>query len=310
MSKVVDVLKRHLGSRIKGDATAKELNVLCPFHKGGTERTPSFRADTDRGLCYCNVCHQGWNLRQLLYALGLSKVQVDIELADLELAEQTQEKIPVVYIPDYVLGAYRACPTYMLKQGFRKDVLQEYEIGWDKQYKRVVFPIRDHLGRLVALYGRNSGEDIKQRYVVYKDELKGVVELVRVPLHHYLWGMDRLYALGTFGCIDELILVEGIKKALWLKQLGWDSVVALNGSRLSPEQHSILSRLNVNKLTLLLDNDDAGRRCISDVCDLYAGYVDILIPKYPAGKTQPDSLDGLELAEMLAEKGRRIVWTE
>jgi DNA primase len=107
-------------------------------------------------------------------------------------------------------------------------------------------------------------------------------------------------------CLPELIIVEGIKKALWLKQNGWFNVVALNGSVYSNAQHALLSRMGVEKLVLLLDDDKPGRTCTDLIASKFAGSTKLLVPKYPANKTQPDELQVFELINMLNQPGSKL----
>jgi len=292
--------------RIPATARGTEMDLCCPFHKGGLESHPSFRVNVVTGLSWCNVCKEGWNLKSLLIALGLSREEAEAEVDGAELSDPNLTEVEIEYLPNVLLSAYRKCPVGMLRAGFSKEVLQDYEIGWDRINKRIVFPIRDHIGRLVALQGRNTvGKDL--RYVTYKEELKEVVghELMHVKVHHFLWGLERLYATGFYGGLDYLVLVEGIKKALWLKQFGWDNVVSLNGSYMSDEQQKLISRLNIDKLVLMLDGDSAGKLGIARIAGVFGGIIPLAIPAYPEGKTQPDDLSVDELDEMLSAEGRR-----
>lgn len=309
MADVVTILTRHLGDRMPRSIRGDEVDLRCPFHKGGMEKSPSFRVNITTGLAFCHTCKQGWNLHTLLKALGLTHEQVSAELAGVELADPEGNKTPVVYLPDTLLAAYRSCPVALLREGFRKDVLEEYEVGWDRQRKRIVFPIRDHLGRLVALQGRNMDPAQRDRYTVYKEELEDVVgPITRVKLHQYVWGLDRLYVRGLYGTLEHLIVVEGVKKALWLKQLGWDATVSLNGSYLSDAQAELLGHMNVQTLVVLSDWDTAGRQCARRFVEVFGGLTNLLIPSYPEGKTQPDKLVADEVTVMLSEQGRRIPW--
>jgi len=187
-------------------------------------------------------------------------------------------------------------------------VLQEYEIGWDRIHRRVTFPVRDYTGRLVGILGRPV--DGRTRYIVYKDELKDVVpDYDGVKLSEHVWGLDRLYSAGFFGRLEELIIVEGVKKALWLIQHGWENTVCLYGSHFSDMQHALLSRLRVEKFVVMTDGDSPGRDCARHILDKM-GTRTVSVPEYPHPFTQPDELNVEEISGMVVMPARRIRWRQ
>lgn len=116
---------------------------------------------------------------------------------------------------------------------------------------RVMVPIRDADGRVIAFGGRIvEGED-PRKYINSRE----------TPLYrksHVLYGLD--VARGVLRSSGEAVLVEGYFDALALWEAGIENAVALCSTALTPEHLSRLERLGVESITLLLDGDEAGQK--------------------------------------------------
>jgi DNA primase len=134
----------------------------------------------------------------------------------------------------------------------------------------------------------------------------------RVEAKHHLWNLHRWYPSAFYGTIEELIIVEGIKKALWLIQMGWPHVVALNGKYMTQKQSDLLSRLKIQRRVILTDGDDAGRSAAREIARKLAGQGELSIPRYPEGITQPDDprLRVEDMTAMLSQRGGLFEWNE
>ena len=107
----------------------------------------------------------------------------------------------------------------------------------------LVFPILDHAGKVVHMYGRSISKTSK------------VPHLYLPGSHKSVWGRkaSRVY--------DEIILAECILDALSLVQAGVKNVQALYGTNGFTETHmAILKADRVKTIILALDNDPAGRK--------------------------------------------------
>jgi len=287
---VLEVLGRYYKGYIPEAYGRKEIQIRCPFHKDGRERRPSLCVNLENGLFFCHACGRGWSLMTFLIELGVDKGTAVEEVRDLDLGRVPAGEPETIVIPEWIIAGWkRKCPLALLEAGFSMDVLKEYEVGYDEERSRIVFPVRDHRGRLVAIQGRNLvGEP---RYKMYKEELEDILgfKIPHVPLKRCVWNLNRWYDRGFRGSIDELILVEGVKKALWLIQHGFQNTVSIFSSYMSDEQFSLLSRLSIKRVISLLDNDDAGKKGTKRVMDLFGCCA--VAPDWPDGVTQPDDLD-------------------
>jgi DNA primase len=121
---------------------------------------------------------------------------------------------------------------------------------------RIVFPIRRPDGELVAYAGRSLKEDDpagKYRFP------SGFVK------HHELFNIDRLVndeATRAIVAEGGIVVVKGFTDVLRLHQNGVPNAVALMGNDFGERQIEMLLEHNPSrKVTLFLDNDEAGNVC-------------------------------------------------
>ena len=108
---------------------------------------------------------------------------------------------------------------------------------------RVVIPIHDEQGQLVAYAGRSvDGREPRYRFPA---------GFGKSPV---LFNFHR--AAASVG--DRVIAVEGFFDCLRIRQAGWECVVALLGTELYEHQAELL-RARFSRVLLLLDGDEAGR---------------------------------------------------
>lgn len=255
-------------------SSSVNVAAYCPFHKGGKETKPSFYVycgpptnDKFPGASFCHTCNEGWSFTGLLKKLAVPNSLIDMVRTHIEgvtpKKRRSSPRFSWSVIPEAALGMYSYIPKSLLENGFSRDIIQEYEIGFDRTRKRVMFPIRNHRGELVALSGRTVNGDWP-RYKIYKKELSEIVSDYSFDKKSVLWGLEKFYDTMMYTDIDidmPVIVCEGFKAALWVVQSGYPYTVALLGSYLSREQEALLSRIT-NKVVLFLDNDSAGRKAM------------------------------------------------
>lgn len=276
------------------------LAAYCPFHKDGLERTPAFYVYTgpssqfrQTGTSFCHVCGEGWSLPALLRKLGMPNTTIANVQRYLESVRPVGKKkqevcFDVPVLPEAILGMFEFCPVSLVRAGFTKEVLQRYEIGFDRQRRRIIFPLRDHLGNLVGLSGRTVIDDYP-RYKIYKQELEEVYPHYELHKGRIVWGLNKFYEASFTSMVDPVVICEGFKAAMWVAQSGYPNVVALLGKSLSLEQQTLLTRVS-NRLVLFLDNDDAGKEATRVVSKQLRG-ADVRVADY--GTSSPISPDDL-----------------
>lgn len=276
------------------------LSAFCPFHKGGLEKTPAFYVYVgpssqfrQTGTSYCHVCGEGWALPALLRKLGMPNSTIANVQRYLESVKPTAKKkqglsFEVPVLPEAILGMFEFCPLSLVRAGFTEEVLQRYEIGFDRTRRRIIFPLRDHLGNLVGLSGRTVVDDYP-RYKIYKQELEEVHPHYELHKGRIVWGLNKFYEASRYHPVEPVVICEGFKAAMWVAQAGYPYVVALLGKSLSLEQQALLTRV-ANRLVLFLDNDDAGKDATRVVSKQLRG-ADVRVGDY--GTSDPVSPDDL-----------------
>ncbi len=301
MSDVLSVLGPYLGDPA-GTPSDNNFKFRCPFHKGGEERKPSFYINADSGLAFCHTCKSGWNLVTLLKELQAPRRIIDAACKLIKL-DKGKERFSDGYrppvIPEELLAVFEHCPVDLLDVGFEMPLLQKYEIGYHLALDRVTYPLRDEVGRLIGVSGR---EDWGYKFYEGDEylELLGYYPGAALKASRHLWNLHRIYPKYFHGvCDDPIIVTEGYKAALWCIQHGYENTVCLMGSFLSETQTRLLERLG-SRIILLLDFDRAGIRGTYYAVQKLRKTQDLFIGEYPLwadwrDKVQPDDLDKVDL---------------
>ena len=121
---------------------------------------------------------------------------------------------------------------------------------YDRFRHRLIFPIQDDRGEVIALAGRKLAEN--------PDEPKYLnsPETAFYRKSEVLYGFFQ--AKASLRKADRVIVVEGYMDCLRLHQEGMGEVVAVSGTALSERQVQLLRR-NARRLYLAFDADEAGQ---------------------------------------------------
>lgn len=128
---------------------------------------------------------------------------------------------------------------------------READSFYDVFRGRLMVPIRDPEGRVIAFGGRVVEGDDDRKYINTRETSLYVKSRV-------LYGLDT--AREAIRRSSEAVLVEGYFDAIALREAKIPNVVALCSTVLTPEHISLLQRLEVSHVNLLLDGDEAGRK--------------------------------------------------
>jgi DNA primase len=223
----------------------------CPFPEHH-DPTPSFRINMERGFFYCFGCQRSGSMADLLKVLGLPEASVQAILSAIQFVKAVKKHEFVEVLPEYILAAFRHCPTSLLEAGFDKEILKENDIGFDFTHFAPTYPLRDKDGILVAVYRRT--DDPKYKYLVYDfAEFDGYKA---APKKH-LWGLHKYYKAYLEGDRTPLVVTEGFKACLWVMQNGYNAVATM-GTAMTKDQVSLLSLLDAPTI-IMFDNDEAGQ---------------------------------------------------
>ena len=287
------------------------IPAFCPFHKGGMERSPALyiyvgptTAKLRIGTAFCHTCKRSWSLNSMLAELGVGKGSLPmwLHLVD-EEAKEARESAPpdrlefhFHVLPEQVLGVFSYMPKLMVEWGYSPVQLRRHDIGFDRSAKRIIFPIRNHLGELVGVSGRTVCDDIP-RYKVYRSEFQDVIRGYSLDKGQVLWGLDKIYQGYMLGVLDSPIVVcEGFKACLSIERAGF-TAVALLGSYLTKQQRYLLERVATD-VVVFLDNDEAGVKGTAQILESELG-CRVRVAQYPTDeKSSPDDLteEGIRVA--------------
>ena len=126
---------------------------------------------------------------------------------------------------------------------------EETKNRYDRFRNRVMFPIRDSRGRIIAFGGRVLGDD-KPKYLNSPES----------PIFHKGRELYGLYeAKKTNRSLERILVVEGYMDVVALAQLGITNAVATLGTATTLEHMQRLFK-TVSEVVFCFDGDDAGRR--------------------------------------------------
>ncbi len=128
-------------------------------------------------------------------------------------------------------------------------VRKEQGRTYDRFRNRIMFPIRNRRGKVIAFGGRALGDDDKPKYLNSPES----------PLFHKGRELYGLYeARLALRRIEHLIIVEGYMDVVALAQHGIRNAVATLGTAVTEEHLKLLFR-TCDDLIFCLDGDRAGR---------------------------------------------------
>lgn len=155
---------------------------------------------------------------------------------------------------------------------------------YDRFKGRVLFPIRDVQKRTIAVGGRILPQLADENSAKY-------INSPETPLFSkssQLYGLDL--ARDALGKSREAIVTEGYTDCIVARQFGFDSALAVLGTALGERHVKLLSRF-ADRVTLVLDGDEAGQRRANEILDLFlAGQLDLRVLTLPEGLDPCDFL--------------------
>lgn len=188
------------------------------------------------------------------------------------------------YAPDGGDRLYRAAidsglnEQYLLEAGLAKPS-QRGEGFYDTFRGRLMFPIFNPSGKVIAFAGRVLGEQKAAKYI--NSPQTKVYNKSKV-----LYGVN--FAKNEIRKSDEVILVEGYTDVISLQQNGINNVVASSGTSLTPQQMKILHRYG-EVITMIYDSDSAGQAAMKRGINIALEEgMDVKLLELPEGE-DPDS---------------------
>ncbi|WP_454064533.1 DNA primase [Candidatus Nitrospira salsa] len=131
--------------------------------------------------------------------------------------------------------------------------------GYDRFRDRIMFPISNHRGQVIAFGGRALTDEQMPKYL-------NSPETALFAKGHTLYGFDKTREAASR--LDRLVLVEGYFDVLALFQAGVQHVAAPLGTALTTDHVQTIRRI-VKTVFLFFDGDAAGIRAALRTLDLF-----------------------------------------
>lgn len=248
------------------------IQTNCPFHKQGQERKPSFGVNGEKDKCHCFACGWSGSIEEMVSELfgyndagkfgknwlvkRFNSVEIETRPNILEgfnvrnisnnrnTFNDSSHRVDSIqsdrhFITEEELDKYRYIHPYMYERGLTDEIIERFDIGYDREREEITFPVKDIAGRCVFVAGRS----VKGKFFRLPKELdKPVYQAYRF----------------TGGEYKEAYITESFLNCLTCWKYG-KPAMALIGTG-NEKQYKILEKLPVRTYILALDPDEAGRK--------------------------------------------------
>lgn len=242
--------------------SGNNIQTNCPFHKEGQERKPSFGINKKTGECHCFGCGWSgtlsemisncfgkddfgvygnkWLIRNFLSVAVESRPDIDVDFCRRKKITSETKK----YISEQELDSYRYTHPYMYKRKLTDEIIDLFDIGYDKNTECITFPNRDINGNCLFIARRS----VKTKFFNYPQDVEKPV--------YGLYECNICAKTIKNWFPDEIIICESMIDALtcWVY---CRYAVALNGTG-NENQFKTLRNMPNRKFILATDMDEAG----------------------------------------------------
>lgn len=255
----------------------ENIQTNCPFHKGGQERKPSFGVNGEIDKCHCFACGWSGTIEEMISELygyqdegkfgkrwlikrfntveietrpnimegfnGRNNITIrnnnDIHRFKQHIQSNKSSEQYSGEITEEELDKYRYIHPYMYQRGLTDEIIERFDIGYDREREEITFPVRDTEGRCVFVAGRS----VKSKFF-------------RLPK-----GFDKpIYCSDKFraGTYRTAYITESFLNCLTCWKYNKPAMAMIGTG--NQKQYEILNRLPVREYILAFDPDEAGRK--------------------------------------------------
>jgi DNA primase len=218
-------------------------------------------------------------------------------LADRGISSATQLRFRLGYAPaeQYALKEHLGAAKISVEDMVEAGLLvagEDIPVPYDRFRDRVMFPIADWRGRVIAFGGRALDKEVSAKYLNSPE----------TPLFHKgatLYNIASARKAAHEGA--RVIAVEGYIDAIAMVIAGYEATVAPLGTALTADQLALMWRM-ADEPILCFDGDDAGRRAAYRALDL-------ALPLIKPGKSLKLAAlpDGQDPDDLVRSGGREAV---
>lgn len=280
VARLEDIVERYLSLKETGYSKKTRIG-LCPFH---ADRHPSLHVNVKDQYYKCFACGEGGDLFKFVQKMeGCDFREALKKLAGWYGLSDTDDWQPVKYPPirreqltkpvelanpiyvDNLLRNHRMVlgllEDYVPDNEVLRATYKTFEVGVASSFlpydyndfcNRLIFPIRNEHGELIAFAGRYRGD-------TKGTNIRKYVNSCTSPVYHK---DEVLY--GLYQAQDDIrkhkfvYITEGYKDVLAMHAAGFRNTVALCGTALT-EKHAALLARYTNYAIVMLDGDEAGQ---------------------------------------------------
>lgn len=202
--------------------------------------------------------------------------------------------------PNYMSQFDKDYPAEWLKEGITKDVMDEYDIRCDRLKNRIVYPVYDNDGNLIAVKGRT-------RFDNYAD--------LGITKYQFYQKIGELDFFVGWKQAEEFIekestvyIFEGIKSVMHVRAWKIKNAISSETSHLSNGQIQFLIQKRIKNVVLCYDSDVSLEKITKNVellkkfCNVYIIYDNHKL----LGEKMSPCDKGLEIFNKLLEEKRRL----
>lgn len=282
---IIEELKRQLYANgiqrfAKTIDSGEDIMVCCPYHKDGQERRPSAGIRKSDGMFHCLACGETKSLCEMISdCLGyndpfgkqgykwlvknFSALEVE-DRGELELdldRSKVKSDYQSFYVSEEELDSYRYTHPYMYERGLTDEIIELFDIGYDKNTKSITFPVRywgsANFGKCMFVARRQIKT---KRFDIPKGIEKPLYGTYEIWLDLTMSAFNRGRGQNaTIKMCDKIYVCEGLFDCLRIWCNGKFAVAGF-GCLFSDYQITQLEGLPTRHLVLALDNDGAGRK--------------------------------------------------
>ena len=256
----------------------ENLQTNCPFHKNGQERKPSFGVNGEIDKCHCFSCSWSGTIEEMISELygyqdegkfgkrwlikRFNTVEIETRPNIMEGFNYGRNNITIRTnndinrfkqhiqgdksseqyfgeITEEELDKYRYIHPYLYSRGLTDEIIERFDIGYDRERKEITFPVRDIEGRCVFVAGRS----VERKFFRLPQGLNK-------PLYQGYRFVDGSYKI--------CYVTESFLNCLTCWKYDKPAIAMLGTG--NKKQYEILNKLPVREYILAFDPDEAGRK--------------------------------------------------
>lgn len=251
----------------------ENIQTNCPFHKNGQERKPSFGVNGEIDKCHCFACGWSGTIEEMISELygyqdegkfGKRWLIKRFNTIEIETRPNIMEGFNVRKnitfnarknfgnaetdrqidrtssgITEEELDKYRYIHPYMYERGLTDEIIERFDIGYDRERKEITFPIKDLSGNVRFIAGRS----VERKFF-------RLPKAIDKPIYQGYMFVDGTYktAYITESFLNCLTCWKYNKPAMAMIGTG------------NKKQYEILNKLPVREYILAFDPDEAGKK--------------------------------------------------